>query len=184
MSWSFNDAKILANTSNGIVIYDANNFTELNRVSITQTAYAASWYSKNEIAYSSFQEGTWQVTIVDVNTMQKRIIEKWAFILSSPTTKVYLDQHLHTFNNNLEPMNSLICAHPIFRFRLNMVLDGDTFYCVAANKRSDLVKWSFEKKPLIQADVLRGAEFYSVSKGELATTKVKSAVGDIMRTNF
>jgi transcriptional activator of cad operon len=68
LQWSTNDKKLLANTSNGLVIFDAQ-YLQVNEViKLPLPAYSVSWINNNELVYSYYQAGYWQLFKYNVTT--------------------------------------------------------------------------------------------------------------------
>ncbi len=185
LDWSFDNKTILANTSRGFLIFDRQAMNISKILPVADTAYGSSWYDNQHIAYSAYKEGRWQLKTLNIETLDVSDLDKrWAFVISSQTNKMYLNQSMQLFENGETALTDVNCNTRLYRYQLSMSFDDDNFYCRADTEYSDLLVWNAADGVQRQAGVLDDAEFFSLANGRIAKTIVSSATSDIMRTNY
>jgi len=185
LQWSFDNRYILANTDSGIIVFDSQSLTVVTMINPSLPTYAVGWLANDEISYSLYQNNRWQIYQQNINTNINQLHDpRWAFSLASPKAQLYIDQSMAIYVNESLVSTELRCGYPISRMTLTMQLDGEDFYCIAAQDNKTIVKYS-EQQGLqtIRTDLTRISRF-SVAGEKLATSRLTSSRSDIIRTNF
>lgn len=185
INWSFDDQKLLVNTSNELMIIDVKGGNVVQTIAPEIAAYGAQWSGPDIIGFSGYTGSRWRAYEYHLATGRLVPLDpRWSFVLSSPETKIYLDQEFRFFEGGREEL-SVSCAYPVYLFGLTMTLDGRDLYCVRPSSRTDLVKL----EDLKHISFLEGAlnpttRHFAVSQGKISQAVLANAASDILRTRF
>jgi len=187
LQWSFDNKSLLANTSNGLVIFDIESLQVSKTVELPLPAYGVNWISAQKLVYSQYQDGHWQLFEYDVNTsITTPSHQQWAFALGNHKQQVLINQNMEIFFNGSPAPTQLKCKNPNFRQSSTMRLDNEDFYCISQENSSELLR--LESMTILhkQAHKMKSMGYYDYAvSGDLqALSKTKSATSDIIRTNF
>jgi transcriptional activator of cad operon len=187
LQWSFDGKRLLANTSNELVIFDVASTTIEKNIPLSIPAYNATWVANDAIAYSHKQQEGWQLNYYNISTnLLSQEDPQWAFVLSSPSQQLFFNQDLKPFHHKETQLTALPCRFSIIRSKLTAQLDNNDLYCQSNQKSSELVK--VENLKVIQRNVQKipsmGFIDFSVVNNQQALTKLTDSSSDIMRTRF
>ncbi|TQV88553.1 winged helix-turn-helix domain-containing protein [Aliikangiella coralliicola] len=185
LDWSFDDKKLLANSSLGLMVLDRESGEIEQEILPTSRSYTASWYSNNEITYSVFQNEKWLIHHYNLDTNSTQLLdENWAFAISNGTSTIFIDQTMK-MNLSGETRNyTNLCAPIINRFSFNIRFTQNGFYCPAKDNGNDLIYIDNKNQQKRLAGALYQAPFYSITTNLKANIELKNSVSDIMRTNY
>lgn len=184
LKWSFDDQLLLANTDAGLLVFDANELSVIEQINLPLPAYGVGWWDHRSVVYSHYENQNWQLYTYDWYTQQKLKLEDWAFALASAEKRVFFDQQMRAYVNEQEVAVIALCDHPIQRYRIKHILDGEDYYCLAKDNPSDLLLLNDAEVKKRWPDFIDRSEFFSISQGKKAITSVANFNSDIMRTNF
>ncbi|NQZ82993.1 MAG: winged helix-turn-helix domain-containing protein [Colwellia sp.] len=187
LQWSFDDKSLLANTSNGLLIFDVQARKVDKTIELPLPAYSVSWITVQELVYSQYQDNHWQLFKYNVATsITTPFAQQWAFSLGNDKQQVLINQEMKIFINDSPALQSLTCKNPIFRQSSTMRLDGDNFYCLSEHNSSELLRLESMTTVHRQAHKMKSMGYYdyAVSGNLQALSKTRNASSDIMRTNF
>ncbi|MFT5759942.1 MAG: hypothetical protein ACI9LM_004726 [Alteromonadaceae bacterium] len=187
LQWSMDDKVLLANTSNGLVIFDAQSFQVNKIIKLPLPAYAVSWINQHELVYSLYLEGHWQLFKYNVTTSTTTPFDQqWAFSLGNNKQQVLINQEMELYINGSSTPAELTCRNPIYRQSSTFRLDGNDFYCLSSKNSSELLRLASMTTVYKQAHKMKSMGYYdyAVSGNLQALSKTKNASSDIMRTNF
>jgi len=187
LQWSLDNKTLLANTSNGLVIFDIESRQVNQTIELPLPAYGVNWISAQKLVYSQYQNAHWQLFEYDVNTsITTPLNQQWAFALGNHKQQVLINQDMEIFINGSPTPAQLKCKSPNFRQSSTMRLDNDDFYCISQENSSELLR--LESMTILhkQAHKMKSMGYYdyAVSGALQALSKTKSATSDIIRTNF
>ena len=184
MDWSFDDQRLLITTSAGLRIIDLETQTISNRINPALPAYAARWSAHDEIVYSLYEGGRWQVYRHNIKTGKKTPEDsKWAFVLSSTEATVFLDQNLQLFTPTGHAIDNA-CAISLKFQDMNMRLYKQDLFCISHNAPTNILKYKNLNEITTITPTNLTARHFSASKDHISQTVLTSSVSDIMRTNF
>jgi len=187
LHWSFDDKTLLANTSNGLLIFDVQSLQVIKTIELSLPAYSVSWINEQTLVYSQYEDEHWQLFTYDLTTsIATAFDKKWAFALGNNEQQVLINQDMEIFINNVLAPSALNCKNPIFRQSMTMRVDGNNFYCLSRENPSELLRLESFKTLHKQAHKMKSMGYYDYAvSGDLqALSKTKHASSDIMRTNF
>jgi len=187
LQWSQDNKQLLANTSNELIIFDAELGIIDKIIPLELPAYNAGWMTNKEIAFSYYQDNHWQLNYYNLETNMTIAEEKkWAFVLSSPKQQLFFTQDMQAYDNKKTKLTALPCRFSMVRRKLTAQLDGKDLYCQSNVKSSELVK--VENLTKIHRNMHKigsmGFIDFSISNKRQALTKLKSTSSDIMRTRY
>lgn len=185
IDWSFGDDRILLTTSNGLLIADVAQGTIPTKHETALPAYGATWSGANRFTFSTYENRRWQVYDHDLISGSRRKLEsRWAFVLTSPNTKLFIDQNYEVIRAD-ESVADIRCAAPMYLHTLTMQLDGDTFYCIDPDDPEALIKMTGGgSTTTLEGALNQSTRHYSISGKDIAQAYLHDAVSDIMRTRF
>jgi DNA-binding winged helix-turn-helix (wHTH) protein/Tol biopolymer transport system component len=185
LQWSFDNRYILANTDSGIIVFDSRSLTVLTMINPDLPTYAVGWLANDEVGYSLYQGKRWQLYQQNINSkVNQKHDQRWAFSVASPKGLLHVNQSMALyFNESLVP-SELNCVYPISRMALTVQLDGESLYCVAAQDKKTILKYSPQLGIQSIRSGLSRIRRFSVNDENVATTKLVSSRSDIIRTNF
>jgi len=187
LQWSADDKMLLANTSNGLVVFDAKSLQVNEVIKLPLPAYSVSWTNNNELVYSYYQAGYWQLFKYNVISSTTTAFDsKWAFALGNDKQLVLINQEMELYINGAIAPKELTCRNPIYRQSSTFRVDGDNFYCLSRENASELLRLSSMTTLHKQAHKMKSMGYYDYAvSGDLqALSTTKSASSDIIRTNF
>jgi hypothetical protein len=187
LQWTFDNKTLLANTSNGLILFDVKSHQIIQTITPTSPAYGVNWISDTELVYSLYKSGHWRVYKYDLTSSTTTQLDRqWAFALGNNEQQVLINQDMKIFVNGTPAPAELTCRNPNYRQRSTMRLDGDDFYCISRKNSSELLRLESMKIVHRQAHKMKSMGYYDYAvSGDLqALSKTKSASSDIMRTNF
>jgi len=185
LDWSFDNTKLLANTSLGLTILDVASLQTEHRVAPDSPSYASSWYSDRAITYSTYKGEKWRVHRYDLETKATELLdERWAFVISDGEGHVLIDQQLEFAQNEFTPNYAELCGPILNRFSFTIRLTKNGLYCPAKDDGRALIHFDKAHKVHRLENVLYQAPFYSITENAMANIVLKNSVSDIMRTNF
>lgn len=185
--WSFDDSKLLANTNQGLIIYDLHQQRVEQVLDMPTTVVGAGWYDKDRIHYSIKENEQWQINIIDLaGKVTERIIDSYAFVIADyhqgNTDYVWFDQSLAPWWQE-KPLKNDDCGYALMRFRVAYQLSDGVVYCRSREQNQILrIDSQGEVATYQQADKL--PYHFSVSNGHWVTWYVSSNVSDLIRTNL
>jgi len=185
LQWSFDNRYVLANTDSGIIVFDSQSLSVVTMINPALPTYAAGWLANDEIGYSLYKEGRWQLYQQNVKSNVNKSLEPhWAFAVASPKGRLFIDQSMAIYLDHRLVSAELRCAYPISRMSLSVQLKGKVIYCLAGQEKATILKYSerlgIEKIRTGSSQIRR----FSVAGDKLATSKLTSSTSDIIRTNF
>lgn len=187
LHWSFDDKTLLANTSNGLLIFDVQSLQVNKTIELPLPAYGVSWINEQSLVYSQYQDEHWQLFKYDLTTsIASPFNKQWAFALGNNEQQVLINHNMEVFINDVLAPSALRCKNPIFRQSMTMRIDGNSFYCLSRENPSELLHLDSMKTLHKQAHKMESMGYYDYAvSGKLqALSKTKHASSDIMRTNF
>jgi hypothetical protein len=185
LDWSFNDRKLLLNSSRGLMIWDVESRTLEHEILPSLPSYASSWYSNNEVTYSVFQNEQWLVHKYNLDSKTSQVLDKkWAFSVSNNSSPLFIDQDMEMLLFGKTHNYNDLCAPLINRFSFNIRFTNNGFYCPTKDNYNDLLHIDKENNLHRLKGVVNQVPFYSVSNTLIANIELKNSVSDIMRTNF
>jgi DNA-binding winged helix-turn-helix (wHTH) protein/Tol biopolymer transport system component len=185
LDWSFDDQKILANTTLGLMILDTVSLTIAQEIIPTSPSFASGWYSNKVIRYTTNKGNKWQLHQYELDSkMSKTLDEQWAFSISNQSETILVNQKQET--KLLGEIVSLVdlCGPIINRHSFNIRYTESGLYCPAADNPSDLIHINNQGEKLRLKNSIKQTPFYSIGKTMIANIELKDSVSDIMRTNF
>ncbi|MEM7705892.1 MAG: winged helix-turn-helix domain-containing protein [Pseudomonadota bacterium] len=184
LAWSFDDTRLLANTSTGVLVYSLAERVYTHNISLPLPAYAVSWHDEQTLSLSHFEQGRWRAyrLALDGGDEPLPLDSRWAFTLGNARQQLWLDQSLRVFRSSQELTALNQCASPLWRYQLRYRLDGDDLYCHAVDADGDLLRFDAAMNSERLPGVVHRFEFFSARAGLVASTHVASSHSDIMRT--
>ena len=184
LEWSFDNNRILANSSLGLVIVDAKKSRIMEQYTPDSPTYGAGWYSMNEVSFSQWQHDRWQAYTYNIDTKQRiPMDENISFIMSNAKSHLFFDQKLDAIISANKQSYNQICGEVISRFSLTARFTEEGVYCRAKNTNQIiLVDLGGDIVPL--KEELYQYPFYSIYDRKIVNVELTSVVGDIMRSNF
>ncbi len=187
LDWSFDDRFLLAVTSQGLHIIEAETGETVHIIETALPAYGASWVGENRLSYSLREDGFWQRYDVEMSNQEPLASAgNEAFLLASPEMKVSVDQTGAVYT---EAGQRLVanCGPMLVGRYLTYSVRNDTFYCIAANVEGTLLGTSSnsETRHLETGHLETGQGAilqYSVAGQQIAHVELTSSVSDIMLT--
>lgn len=185
--WSFDDNKLLANTNQGIIVYDLKQQKVEQVFDMPSTVVGAGWYDFNHIHYSVKEDEQWQVVVVDLDgKVTQRLDRQKAFLTADyhqgKLDYVWFDQTLSASWRE-KPLTNTHCGHVLVRFRLSYQLSDGVVYC-RSRKESAILRIDQNGSVTTYQHTEGMPYHFSVSNGNWATWYVSSNVSDLIRTNF
>lgn len=185
LDWSFDNKKLLANTTLGLIVYDIDSLSIAQEIIPTAPAYAGNWYSNSEVTYSIFTKQGWQIIKHDLSANNSEALDNsQAFIISNQDKSLFIDQEMTLTIPGSDTQYSELCAPLINRFSFNIRFNKSGLYCPANDGSSTLIHRDNEGKVHKLKQATMQTPFFSVTDSLLANIEVKDQVSDIMRTNF
>jgi DNA-binding winged helix-turn-helix (wHTH) protein/Tol biopolymer transport system component len=187
VQWSFDNKILLANTSNGLLLFDVKSRQVNQTITPALPAYGVNWVSDTEFVYSQYQSERWRLFKYNLtSSTTTQLDQQWAFALGNNKQQVLINQEMDIFVNGSPAPAELTCRDPNYRQRSTMRIDGNNFYCLSRKNSSELLR--LESMTIVhkQAHKMKSMGYYDYAvSGDLqALSKTKSASSDIMRTNF
>ncbi len=184
LAWSFDDTRLLANTSTGVLVFSLDEETYTHDISLPLPAYAVGWHDEETLSLSHFEDGQWRAyrVALDGGGEPSPLDSRWAFTLGNGYQQLWLDQSLRVFRSGQELPALNQCASPLWRYQLRFRLDGESLYCHAADAAGDLLRFDAAMNVERFPAAVHRFEFFSARDGLLASTYVASSHSDIMRT--
>lgn len=182
LDWSFDDALILATTSQGLYIYDTQNGDEVRHLPTDLPAYGATWIAEHQIGFSQREAGAWRGYVFDLDTEHPvALAQDWAFALASETLSLRVNQRGELSLNGNKP-TGIACAPFVLGRHVTFRVDESSLYCISATSPDTLVKFSPPNTIEMLQHTVSGIGQYSVAEGRRSHTFLSSSVSDIMRT--
>ncbi|WP_395373324.1 winged helix-turn-helix domain-containing protein [Marinicella sp. W31] len=186
LHWSFDQRRILANTSNGLIQFDLESGQISAALSTSLPVFSASWFNQTEWVYSVYEDSRWQAYRYNPESQETTALSsRWAFVKANAEQSVFIDQDNQMYLNGDVLIEGMDCAGPIiWRYSVGIKLDKDDVYCVAADARTDLLRWNPQSGVQREAGQMESGAYFSVAGAIRAKTIIANAYSDIMRTNF
>ncbi|MEL6300080.1 MAG: winged helix-turn-helix domain-containing protein [Pseudomonadota bacterium] len=183
LAWSPDDEQLVASTNVGLMVFNMNARSWTHDVSFELPLYGVSWYDNKTLAFSHFDTGKWRAFRYGLDTGQASMLDpRWALSVSNAQQTLFFDQAFEVYRDDVRLTALERCGPPLWRYQLRVELDGTDFYCHAGDADNDVLKFDASLRSTRMKDVVSRYEFFSVSNGEVAKTRVVSTFSDIMRT--
>jgi len=183
LDWSFDDQYLLSISNKDLMIVHMASGKIVKSVALDRPTYGVGWISNDKVAYSQYEQGRWQLYSYDLPTDKTdKLDERWAFTVASPQARIFIDQNMVTMHKQSELEQFHQCAPPLSGQNLVLELDGDDFYCRAADAPEDLLFFEGTGRPIRLENRLYSKRNFSISKGRIAQSLLADGTSDIMRT--
>ena len=182
LAWSPNGDLLLASTSTGVLVLSVAEQAYSHNIALELPAYGTSWFDDETLAFSHYEGGRWRAYHVRLASGEVVALdERWAFSVGNTEQQVFLDQELLPFRDGVQLGSLSACANPLWRYQLRYRLDGRDLYCHALDAPDDLLRFDAAMQATRLPNAVPRFEFFSVSGGRVASSRVASAHSDIMR---
>ncbi|UTW59393.1 winged helix-turn-helix domain-containing protein [Kordiimonas sp. SCSIO 12603] len=185
IDWANDDAHILINSSRGIIIVDLAAGKTIKTLETAKPARAATWADASSIFHSQYSENRWHLYRQNIFTGQRDSLSaQWAFAFSEQDHTLYIDQNMQAFLNATTAINTAECSSPLHNSILTYRLSGQNLYCLDKNNQTQLRLLSDMQTSTLLNTHVGPMRYYSISNGNIATSRFVQKTSDIMRTTI
>jgi len=185
LDWSFDDTHIAINSSRGILLVNILTGRTVKNLEMLSPTHAVTWTDASALTYSQFEENRWQLYRYDlINDQTVSLDPRWAFALSSKDKHLLIDQKMKLFQDGATEIDIQNCTDPVQGKIFTYRLIGQNLYCIdKADKTRLRILENMETSMLLEGRI-EAKRYYSIAKGNIASTRFVHKTSDIMRTNI